>query len=193
MRVLTSRLVNDEPRSLDRCASLSGSPFAATAPPTTSDALLYATRENGQILRSNDGGDSWQTQWPTKNHRLNRLIALSPSPDGQAVHAVAVGQKGLVLTSVDGESWSEAGGSGTEDIHDVIQDVRGEGDRLYAVNEAGKLLISADWGLSWHAKETGVAEPLRSLCLTAAGDLIAVGNYGAALVISSKGNSATTD
>jgi hypothetical protein len=126
-----------------------------------SEALIYATRENGRVMRSFDSGDRWNARrLPAKNRKLRRILALTSTPDEGGVHVIIVGGKGLVFTSEDGENW-QTGSAGSADIEDVT--MGGDG-RLYAVNAAGELLISSDRGLSWSEREIAAKTRLRTVC-----------------------------
>lgn len=140
-----------------------------------SDLVLYAVTANGRILRTENAGNSWQTCKAPARESLARVLVLSETINTVDVHVVIVGSKGVVLTSVDGQSWEPGHGAGTADINDVVI---GPDGRLYAVCSSSELLISDDGGRTWIVRQSKLREPLHSVCTTKSGQLFVAGDNG---------------
>jgi photosystem II stability/assembly factor-like uncharacterized protein len=98
----------------------------------------------GLILRSQDGGRSWAYE---ETGRKQALFAV----DMGASRAVAIGEKGFVVTSQDaGISWT-APHRGFPTIFTYMRDVAFAPDRItgYIVGQTGMVLRSGDGGQTW--------------------------------------------
>lgn len=114
-------------------------------------------------------GTTWQAQpLPTGTH----LTAVAFG-GGQFV---AVGEDGLVMTSLDGEHWTRQD-TGTNAF---LADIASDGTRFVAVGEKGTILTSEN-GVAWKAATSGVSVRLASVTY-GAGHFVAVGDDGTVLV-----------
>jgi photosystem II stability/assembly factor-like uncharacterized protein len=119
---------------------------------------LYIAAERGTVLRSRDGGTTWQYLPTGSKASLWTGTAL---PDGTLLVG---GLGGRILRSTDeGATWSvlSAGSSGS------ITQLRVEGKQVWAASLDGRLLRSSDAGRTWEAVGN-VGEPLTAI--VAAGD-----------------------
>ncbi|MBK6923613.1 MAG: hypothetical protein IPH07_39875 [Deltaproteobacteria bacterium] len=117
------------------------------------DELLVVGGQ-GVILRSPDRGKTWSRQDAgTTEYLYGGFIGRSAAG---SVLAIAVGEHGMVLRSVDGKTWSPAATGTTEPWTGVYADAtRGE----WFITGAAGLMRSRDDGLTW----TAVAPEQRSL------------------------------
>lgn len=109
---------------------------------------LLGVGERGTILRSEDGGITWQTsQVGGREVTLTAVTALGP---GQLV---AVGHDGWILRSSDsGQSWQEI--RYDADLGEPLLGVwSSDGKHVVAYGSYGKYLESSDAGQHWTARE----------------------------------------
>lgn len=99
----------------------------------------------GLMLRSEDGGRSWAY---TKTGRKQALFAVGIGAD----RAMAIGEKGFVLSSVDaGHSWTTPD-RGFPSIFTYMRDIGFSPNRStgYIVGQTGMVLRSEDGGVTWN-------------------------------------------
>ena len=111
---------------------------------TPSDNLLWMAGRDGKVLFSADDGVSWVIQrTPTKVH-LQDIAAWDSE------HAVAVGNKGvIVFTSDGGKAWQEADAPQSALANKLLR-VRVFGSaEAWAVGESGVVLRTSDFGRTW--------------------------------------------
>ncbi|NGY04484.1 WD40/YVTN/BNR-like repeat-containing protein [Solimonas terrae] len=99
----------------------------------------YATGAAGEILGTDDGGQTWKAMTPAPTP----LSLLGVTTSGG--RTLAVGQKGLVLSLQDGK-WKPIDSGSTSRLFSV--QVNHKGDAL-AVGEFGTVLVSSDGGQHW--------------------------------------------
>jgi photosystem II stability/assembly factor-like uncharacterized protein len=99
-----------------------------------------AVGAGGQMLASQDGGKSWQAVAPSPTDKALLGVAIGPG------RALVVGQSGVILMRDATGAW-QAVASGTEERLFAV-DVNAGGVAV-AVGAFGKILRSADGGVSW--------------------------------------------
>ncbi|MCZ6463512.1 MAG: YCF48-related protein [Proteobacteria bacterium] len=100
----------------------------------------------GVILRSDDGGKTWAYR---KIDRKQALFSVVPV-EGRAV---AVGEKGLVRTSLDGgDTWAPPADGAFPEIYTFMRDISFEpsGKVGFIVGQSGQVLRSVDAGYAWN-------------------------------------------
>lgn len=109
---------------------------------------IVMTGHNGDVLRSADGGRTWEGSEVTFDGRKSSLSATRFVERSGSL--LAAGQGGTFARSTDGgATWSNASVDGAGDVRGLIDDVtRG---RLIAFGASGMILISVDSGAHWSA------------------------------------------
>lgn len=142
------------------------------------DRHAVAVGNDGVIIRSADGGQSWQAaQAVPRSEVANKLNRVRVAADGLAI---ATGEMGALLISRDfGLNWQRL--REEEDVawNDVaILDDGG----LLVVGEFGRILRSADQGQNWEEIASPVAGSLMAVQFRDAQNGVAVGLEGTLLV-----------
>jgi photosystem II stability/assembly factor-like uncharacterized protein len=130
--------------------------------------LLLAVGTQGQIMRSEDGGNSWQPIILDGISTDFYAVAFGLPPDEKtSPPSLIVGAKGLILHSLDGgKSWHKA--STTPDIStDLFGVVHAPPKSTLAFNaiavgKRGAILLSEDLGRSWRVHPNPLTDSLRS-------------------------------
>ena len=105
---------------------------------------LYAATEQG-LLISRDGGSGWMPMHPARTP----ATALTVTPDGLLVtYLIGIGL--LEADEADLPDWQQAGPELTDDVILHLAVDLTDPDRRYAATWQGRLLGSADGGVSWH-------------------------------------------
>ena len=116
--------------------------------------VLWATGNDGKVIRSEDDGKTWVEQKTPVQVHLQDLDAWSPEK------AVAVGNHGVVIVTQDGgKTWKQVEAPRSTVANKLMRvRVFPDGD-AWAVGEMGAILRSKDFGASWErmAKEEDVA------------------------------------
>jgi photosystem II stability/assembly factor-like uncharacterized protein len=101
----------------------------------------------GKVVRSADGGLSWQVQGTGVDEHLQDIAAW----DGE--RAVAVGNDGVVIVTADGgASWSQVPTPRSEIANKLVRVRIFEPQAAWAVGVMGAILYSDDWGASWRRR-----------------------------------------
>ena len=138
-------------------ANGSGHPLSLLVAPNQLD-VVYAGNEQGQVLRTSDGGQTWtfpRSGLPTTNHSpINVLLASS---DGSQLFA---GTDGGVLTSGDnGIHWQNISqGLPPEDVVDALALGSPDGKSLFAGTSHNGIYHSGDGGATWAAANAGIPD-----------------------------------
>ncbi len=99
----------------------------------------------GVILRSQDGGETWEYRKIDRTQALFAARSLSG-------RAVAVGEKGLIRVSTDaGDHWREPTGEEFPELFTFLRDVDFDPDGRVglAVGQTGRILRTTDAGHRW--------------------------------------------
>ena len=114
------------------------------------DLRGWAVARAGTVLRTTDGGDSWQVQREWSPDYAD-LFDVEYLPDGTLV---ACGGEGRVHRSTDdGRTWQRIDTGATGQLRDVA--LRPDG-AVSVTGEAGVLLVSTDDGITWNDVGPGV-------------------------------------
>jgi photosystem II stability/assembly factor-like uncharacterized protein len=112
------------------------------------------------VLRSGDGGRSWETLHPGVAERLYAVYA-------RGAGVWVAGDRGTIVHSDDGGvSWDRQT-SGTDE---AINSLVGDGQRLWAVGANGTVLHSEHGGLEWRRQDSGTHHEL--VGIAGAGDTL---------------------
>lgn len=138
---------------------------------------LVAVGNDGVILRSGDGGQSWQqVEGVPRSAVANKLNRVRVAADGVAI---ATGEMGALLITRDfAQSWQRL--REEEDVawNDVaILD----GGRLVLVGEFGRVMLGNLDGQDWQEVDAGIATSLMALNFRDAQNGMAVGLEGTVL------------
>jgi len=138
---------------------------------------IVMTGHNGDVLRSLDGGRTWEGSEISIDDRKNYLSAIRY--DANSTSLVAVGQDGTIARSTDGGmQWTKASSELTGDVRGIIADTsRG---RLHAFGTGGMLLVSKDSGAHWKTTRNLLDVSLREISgMPRSPVLVAAGRLGA--------------
>lgn len=145
------------------------------------DKHAVAVGDDGVVITSHDGGQSWQQVDVPKAKVANKLMRVKASSYGQAW---AVGEGGVVLKTTDrGEHWALA-----RDEEDIAwNDVFLKDGRGWIVGEHGRILVSNDAGNTWREVKSPVKSSLMAVAFRNAQEGVAVGLDGVVIVSSDGG------
>jgi photosystem II stability/assembly factor-like uncharacterized protein len=117
-----------------------------TAVAFASEQVGFAVGHDAVILRTRDGGNSWQrVHWAPEDERPLLDVSFADEKSG-----FAVGAYGCFLETADGgDTWTDRR-IAEEDVH-LNQIARASSGTLYIAAESGKVFRSADHGASWEA------------------------------------------
>lgn len=133
----------------------------------------------GMMLRTDDGGDSWQ-DWSGRleNPSGYHLNAMASVMGGGLV---VVGEAGQIHVSVDnGETWELRDSPYPGSLFGVIG--TGNVNEILAFGLRGNVLLSRDLGKSWTIVPSGATATLNGGAVSDDGRITLVGNGGAILV-----------
>ena len=174
-RFLTSE---DDARSWDLMQASTKAFFTDCAFDPLRGAIVM-TGHNGDVLRSADGGRTWEGSEISIDGQKNYLSAIRF--DANSSSLIAVGQGGTIARSTDGGAqWSKVSGEMAGDVRGIIDDTsRG---RLFVFGTGGMILVSKDSGVHWNTARSLIDVSLREIAATAnGGALIATGRLGAVI------------
>ncbi|SER11022.1 Uncharacterized protein SAMN04488038_11640 [Solimonas aquatica] len=147
-----------------------------------SQGLAVAVGQFGTILRSRDGGDTWQAvapQWHgyTGHEFEPQLYDVVVDERGRVT---VVGEFGLIIRSDDGgDSWRLLwrAESPVEDVPApaLWALTLGEDGVGYAVGQEGLIVKTADDGRSWRKLDSGTHSGLQGVQMVAGGQVLAIG------------------
>lgn len=140
---------------------------------TPAPSVLWAVGRGGKIVRSDDGGMSWQAQRSGTSANLQSIVAWD------AQRAIAVGNDATMLSTEDGgRTWRSAAGLPKEGAGHKLLRARRSGDRsAFVVGEFGTILMTPDAGRSWAS--LGVEQDVAWNDVAVSGDtVLVVGEFG---------------
>ncbi len=119
---------------------------------------LFALDEEGNILATFDGGNTWKTRNP-QTGAVVKFNALRVNPNWQSI--IAAGDANAIFRSANmGESW-ESTYSGSADAPVSFYSITDDGENfdanvVYAVGDRGTTLKSINDGVDWEKKELNI-------------------------------------
>lgn len=124
----------------------------------------WTVGDNGTILHTKDGGDSWEQQTSGIERFISgigsRLVSVQFIADGKL--GWAVGQFGTILhTTNGGESWKPQA-SGTKDWLESVQFLADD-KQGWAAGSDGTILHTEDGGERWKPQVSGIPTDLSSI------------------------------
>ena len=134
--------------------SILSGPVLSVAAAATKAGLVYAGRNSAPILRSTDGGASWQ-----ETGTAVTANALAVDPTNALIVYAATSRSGFYLSTDGGATWAFsntglASGAAPFSVYAVAIDPRIP-QRLYAATSSG-LFRSSDRGTGWTPAGTGI-------------------------------------
>jgi len=118
------------------------------------DQTGWVVGEDGIILHTIDGGDSWEVQYPTDKDL--RSVDFVDEMTGWAV-----GKSGTILHTVDGgTSWSEQNSETSKTLYSVIFIDENSG---WVAGKSGTILQTNDGGNNWSQQESGTGMRLEDI------------------------------
>lgn len=148
--------VGDGGAIFTRPATIDGSWTAATSGVTANlngiagSGLTVAVGDGGTLLTSSDAA-TWAAGTSGVTTRLNGIAA------GLGTY-LAVGDGGVILRSTDATTWTVIVSGTTADLVGVAL----ANSVFFALGADGSLRTSADYGLTWTPRASGVGTPLRA-------------------------------
>jgi photosystem II stability/assembly factor-like uncharacterized protein len=171
-RFLTSE---DDGQSWDLMQSSTKAFFTDCAFDPVHDAIVM-TGHSGDVLRSADGGSSWEGGEIVLDGRKNFLSAIQF--DARSGSLLAIGQGGVLARSRDGGiTWTRATNDVHGDVRGLINDTTR--NRLITFGTGGMVLSSTDSGARWTEDRSALDYSLRQIEATPRGNaLIATSKLG---------------
>ena len=135
----------------------------------------------GMILRTTDGGESWQDWAPRIDNATNFHLNGVAQITGGAL--VVVGESGQIHVSVDGgQTWERRESPYEGSLFGVIG--TGQVNEILAFGLRGNMLFSSDLGKSWRVVPSTADATLNDGTVIDDGRIILVGNGGVVLTSS---------
>lgn len=159
----------------DAKAELESGPSKPLLDIASSGNNLFAVGAYGTLLKSSDGGDSWQLL----NDRLDNpdrfhLNAITPTADGDLY---IVGESGTGFVSRDGgDSWTRMDMPYSGSLFGLA--AQAGSDNLVAFGLQGNVLVSHDRGEGWEHFHIDAGASLLNGTVTDKGEVILVGHGG---------------
>jgi photosystem II stability/assembly factor-like uncharacterized protein len=140
---------------------------------------------HGAVLKSTDGGLTWEAQEPLAELALNAVAVAGE-------RTIIVGQQGAVFVNGENGGYQTVDSGTAERLLSVAVDERG---LAVAVGGFGTVLISQDNGVSWTSaeldwmafNEEGLEAHLYDVEIAPNGDVFVVGEFGLVLRSSDRG------
>lgn len=137
------------------------------------DDTGFITTSNGKLIKTTDGGSSWNIQLVRANTALSRVFFVT------AQTGWVIGKNGLVLKTTDGGlNWTEQTAGTTADLNGIYFLSGQEG---YVVGGNGILLKTANGGTTWIRIETNTHNALNDITFVSRDKGYAVGESGTIL------------
>ncbi|MCP4581493.1 MAG: T9SS type A sorting domain-containing protein [candidate division Zixibacteria bacterium] len=143
----------------------------------TFDYLIASSKDgnDGIIMISDDGGDSWEDSNPGSDPEINS-VDLDPVSFSNSGYAAGYAST-VWLSTNNGESWTTSGSFGSPEFHDILSDPdAGRDDYVYVAGNdgSGDAKVSIYNGTAWTTIETGLSsvDDVIQLAKNAAADQI---------------------
>ncbi len=151
------------------------------ASPGPADAWLVG--QDGLVLRTWDGGKSWEEQPSRASYDLHDVSCV----DGKT--AWAVGRRGTIVRTFDeGYTWYRQDPEDTEESAvDLLGVYAASASTAYAVGRGGTIIKTGDAGETWSVQESGTTSDLFSVCGSDEENVWACGKQGTLLRTSDGG------
>lgn len=119
------------------------------SPTYSQDKTLFIT-VRGNLLKSTDGGDTWQRAWKGLNNRAN-LFAVSISPENPKILFVSSLGNGIYKSQDQGVSWTQVN-QGLDSLSiDLLSVSPQSPDTVLAAGEEKGLYKTQDGGENWYS------------------------------------------
>ncbi len=106
--------------------------------------VIWAAGNGGKVIRSEDGGKSWNVQETPVTFHLQDIAAWDVRK------AVAVGNQGVIIvTGNGGKTWKEVQAPKSEVANKLVRVKTLPDGSAWAVGEMGAILSSKDYGATW--------------------------------------------
>ncbi len=151
--------------SLLTAGILHGSIGAVRVHPTNPDIVLFGT--GGKIVRSTDGGATWETVYSANNLWVNDIAISDADPN----ILLAAADQGLLRSVDGGTSWSSLFSNQTWSVKMKV----GDPNTVYVSRKSGSsadFLISTDGGATFAPSNSGLWTPTAGLSI--GGGIVAV-------------------
>jgi photosystem II stability/assembly factor-like uncharacterized protein len=147
---------------------------------------IVMTGHNGDVLRSDDGGRTWQGNEIAFDGRKNFLSAIHF--DERSGSLLALDQTGRLARSVDGGAqWQKASEEIRGEVRGLIDDTRG---RLIVFGTGGMVASSTDSGAHWTHARSDLDMSLREIAATPRGAALVATSRLGDIIRSADGGSA---
>lgn len=145
---------------------------------TPADNITYALCQQGDVLRTSDGGAKWTANATGAKGLLRGIAFRDPS------HGFVVGDGGALLATEDGAKTWQAQTTGTTENLMAIQMI---GDAGWIAGYDGVILHSTDAGRTWAKQNSGITQAIESMFFVDADRGWAVGWSGTILLTTDGG------
>lgn len=135
---------------------------------------IYVVGEDGIILKSQDVGANWSTDYIPDSSDIYSSFFINDNT------GYISGASGMIYKTVDGGNiWMDVSDSNNTDT--LFSIFFTDGTTGFAVGSNGRLIMTNDGGNSWTAINSGTANDLNSVCFASADTGYAVGDHGTVL------------
>ncbi|GAA4017952.1 WD40/YVTN/BNR-like repeat-containing protein [Actimicrobium antarcticum] len=138
--------------------------------------VLWVAGTNGKVVRSENGGALWNPQVVPGKAHLQDISAWDSR------HAVAVGNKGVIVVTVDGgTTWMESPAPKSDVANKLMRVLTLPDRQAWTVGEMGALLHSIDFGKSWQRMRAEEDVGWNDVTFAGSANGWVVGEFGRAL------------
>lgn len=146
----------------------------------TPTGTVYIGSEQGNIYRSNDGGNTLTASSTGVMDGIADILFLS------AAEGMAVGDDGMILTTSDsGSTWTSVASGVSVNLESIFFV---DNDTAYIAGRGGTILKSTNGGSSWAPLSSGTVERLESVYFPTANHGFVAGREGVFLETTDFGN-----
>ncbi len=129
-----------------------------------SESKAIAVGENGTLIRTTDGGESWRSAAVSYDSSSHADIALRTVLMASATVGYAAGGNGLLLKTTEaGSDWEEIDSPTGEAINDIAAT---SASKLWIAGEGGVIYATTNGGTSWSTQTSGTGYDLVSIEFT---------------------------